>query len=89
MYALRMFGIRTILVAFDLLRPSGHQRSHAMRVAPLIHVSDLLTAALIARSGQVRARTGAMIVAISGLNTVLAVLMLDHATTAAQPVEED
>ena len=74
-YALRMFGIRTMLVAFDLLRPAGPARTHAMRVAPVIHASDLITAVLIAQSGQVPKSTGRLIVAISGVNTLLALSM--------------
>ena len=74
-YALRMFGVRTVLIAIDLLRADGHERAHAIRVAPIIHASDAVTAALAARSGKVPASSAAAIVAISSLNTVLAVLM--------------
>ncbi|MBI2767909.1 MAG: hypothetical protein HYX53_18630 [Chloroflexi bacterium] len=74
-YALRMFGIRTILVAIDLLRPAGPDRSHAMRVAPIVHASDLVAASLAAKSGRVASKTGAMIVAISAVNTLLAIII--------------
>lgn len=74
-YALRMFGIRTILVGLDLLRPDGEARRHAMHAAPMIHASDLATAILIARSGLVPKQSGRMLVAISGLNTLLALYM--------------
>lgn len=71
-YALRMFGIRTVLVAIDLLRPAGPERTHATKFAPLIHASDLTTAFLISRTDGVPKNTGRLIVAISGLNTLLA-----------------
>ncbi|MEO6397707.1 MAG: hypothetical protein ABIP13_04500 [Tepidiformaceae bacterium] len=74
-YAFRMFGVRTVLIALDLLRASGSKRAHAMHAAPLIHASDLAAAILAARSGLVPKRTGQIIVAISGLNTLLALAM--------------
>jgi len=74
-YGLRMFGIRTVLIALDLLR-GGPNRDHARNVAPIIHASDLITATLVMRSGRAPGGTGPLIVAISGLNTVLAVLAL-------------
>jgi hypothetical protein len=76
-YALRMFGIRTVLVALDLMRHPGPDRRHATKVAPLIHASDLTTAILISRAEGVPKSTGRLIVAISALNTVLALLSRD------------
>lgn len=74
-YALRMFGVRTILVALDLLRPKGAHRAHAVRVAPIIHASDTVAAYLAMKSGLVPEKTGRLIVAISTANTVLSLLM--------------
>ena len=74
-YALRMFGVRTILVALDLLRGAGHDRSHAIRMAPIIHASDVVAAVIAARSGLVPRGTGWLIVVISGINTLLALAM--------------
>src|SRR5690242_19676893 len=76
-YALRMFGIRTILIAIDLLRQEGPERALAIRVAPIIHASDTIAALLAARSGRVPSRTGATIVTISGINTLLSLMMQD------------
>jgi hypothetical protein len=67
-YALRMFGVRTIVIGRDLWRGDAH----AIRAAPLIHASDTVAATLAAASGKVPRRTAALIVAISALNTVLA-----------------
>ena len=74
-YALRMFGVRTILAALDLLRSDDVVRQHAQKVAPIMHASDLTTAFLIAKSGQVKTKTGLMIVSISALNTLLALII--------------
>lgn len=74
-YALRLFGVRTILIAIDLVRPDGRARDHAIRVAPIIHASDTVAAILASRSGGVPGRTGTTIVLISALNTLLALLM--------------
>jgi hypothetical protein len=69
LYALRMFGIRTVVIGADLLR--GDERSVQSAVA--VHASDTLAAAALARSGKIARRTGVLITAISALNTVLAV----------------
>jgi hypothetical protein len=83
-YALRMFGVRTVLLAIDLLRPAGPERSHAMRFAPVIHATDLCTAVLVARSGRVPRQTGMLIVGISGLNTLLSLMMREKRTARAE-----
>ncbi len=81
-YALRMFGVRTILAAVDLLRGDDDVREHAQKIAPIMHASDLCTAFLIAKSGQVKTKTGLMIVSISALNTVLALIIAKRGTDA-------
>jgi hypothetical protein len=78
-YALRLFGIRTILVAIDLFGSDGPVRSHAIRMAPLIHASDTVAAVLAARSGRMPARSAVAVVAISAANTALALVMRDDA----------
>lgn len=74
-YAFRMFGIRTILVALDLLRGDGVDRRHAVRMAPIIHASDTATAFFVMQSGMVPRNTGKLIVTISAINTLLSLLM--------------
>ena len=74
-YVLRMFGVRTVLVALDLLKRPGPDRAHAVRMAPIIHASDTLAAYLAAKSGMVPKRTGMLIVAISAFNTLLSLVM--------------
>jgi hypothetical protein len=75
-YAFRLFGIRTVLVALDLLRPEHAQR--AARAGVLIHASDTVTAASLALSGAVPRRTGIVTTAISAGNVVLAVLAIER-----------
>lgn len=72
-YAFRLFGVRTLLIGRDLLT-TGPDRAKAVDEAPLIHASDTLTATLLTVGRQVPVRMGAPLIAISGLNTVLAYL---------------
>jgi hypothetical protein len=74
-YALRMFGIRTILIGLDLLRAAGPERANAMGMAPIIHASDTVAAVLAVRTGKVPMQSAVAIVVISGLNTVLSLVM--------------
>lgn len=73
-YAFRLFGVRTVLIGLDLLRADTEHLDRAVRRAPLIHASDTATAVLLATSGALPKRAGVMISAISGVNTVLALL---------------
>jgi hypothetical protein len=73
-YALRMFGIRTILIGRDLLRGSGPERDQALRVAPIIHASDTASVALLGLQGRISSRLALKLTAISALNTVLALI---------------
>jgi hypothetical protein len=68
LYALRMFGVRTVVIGRDLMRGEPG----AVRAAPLVHASDTVAAALAAASGKVPRRTAVLITAISALNTLLA-----------------
>ena len=75
-YAFRLFGVRTVLIALDLLRPARAQR--AAQEGVLIHASDTVTAASLALSGAVPRRTGIVTTAISAGNVVLAVLAIER-----------
>ena len=68
LYALRLFGVRTVVIALDLLRSDRM----ALRAALPIHASDTIAAVLLAR--RLPARQGAAVVGISALNTWLALL---------------
>jgi hypothetical protein len=68
LYALRLFGVRTVVIALDLMRDDRA----ALRTAVPIHASDTIAAVLLAR--RLPARQGAAVVGISALNTCLALL---------------
>jgi hypothetical protein len=72
-YVFRMFGIRTVLIGAELLQPHGSRRDEALKRAVLIHASDTLAAFLAAMSAQFP-KSGRGIVAISALNTLLAII---------------
>jgi hypothetical protein len=73
-YAFRMFGIRTILIAAELLLWGAEQRAHAVRLAVLIHLSDTVSAAFAGLRREIPVRTAVQATAISAVNLVLAVL---------------
>jgi hypothetical protein len=72
LYVFRMFGVRTVLIAGDLLFQTGSRRTDALNQAPLIHASDTVAAALALLSGRLPGNSGLMITAISAVNTALA-----------------
>lgn len=72
-YVFRMFGIRTVLIGAELLQADSERRQSAVRQAALIHASDTLAAFLATLSGSFP-KSGRAIVAISGLNTLLAII---------------
>src|SRR5215472_1134304 len=71
-YVLRMFGIRTVLVAADLcLEP--RRRRRALREGILMHATDAGAALVAAALGELPFREGLMAAGISTLNTALCV----------------
>ena len=70
----RMFGIRTVLIALDLLSRDQDVRRHALRVALIVHVSDTLSAAAAGISKQLPPRAAALATGVSAANVVLAAL---------------
>ena len=74
LYALRLFGVRTVLIGLDLLQRDPQGRARALRVAPLIHLSDLAAAAVAGKQGQLPARAARVAVVVSGANVVLSLL---------------
>ncbi|HEY4630156.1 MAG TPA: hypothetical protein VIG96_02525 [Blastococcus sp.] len=72
-YGLRLFGIRTVLIGADLIRPRGRELDHAVRVALLIHASDTATVLALWRSKQLSTELARPLLLISGTNTALAV----------------
>jgi len=73
-YAFRMFGVRTIVIGLDLLTLTGAAQERARTQAVLIHATDTAAALLAGLRGDVPPRVARTTVAISGVNTVLAVV---------------
>ena len=72
LYVFRMFGIRTVFIAWELLFATGQRRANAVNRAPIIHASDTIAALLAANSGLLPGRSGLTITLISAVNTALA-----------------
>ena len=75
-YPLRMFGIRTLLIAGDLLLRRGDGLRQAMRISPVIHAADAGAAIFAGVKGQLPRKTAATGAAISLVNLALAVKMV-------------
>jgi uncharacterized protein YjeT (DUF2065 family) len=73
-YAFRMFGIRTVVLGADLLTLRGAAQQRARTQAVLIHATDTVCAALGGVRGDLPPRAARMTVAISAVNTALAVV---------------
>jgi len=73
-YALRLFGVRTVIIGIELLMPDEGLRATALRYAIPIHASDTVAAAMSGIQGQLPPRTAIMLTALSGFNTTLAML---------------
>ena len=73
-YAFRMFGIRTVVLGADLLTLTGPAQERARTQAVIIHATDTASALLGGLRGDVPPRVARATVAISALNTVLAVV---------------
>ena len=70
LYALRMFGIRTVLVAADLcLEP--RRRRRALKEGILMHSTDAAAAMVAVSLGQLPFRSGVLAGGISVANTLL------------------
>ena len=74
LYFQRMFGIRTILIALDLLTADRDRTVRALRAGRVIHASDATAAALAGRSGNLARRPALLTTAISLVNLVLALV---------------
>src|SRR4051794_12877746 len=73
-YALRMFGVRTVVLGLDLLTLTGPAQERARTQAVIIHATDTASALLGGLRGDVPPRVARTTVAISAVNTVLAVV---------------
>jgi hypothetical protein len=72
LYFERMFGIRTILIALDLVCGDSAHIERAIRTGRVVHASDAASAAMAGFSGNLKPRAAIMTTAISLVNLVLA-----------------
>jgi hypothetical protein len=72
-YALRMFGVRTILIGAELLVLGGEDLDRSLRKGVVIHASDTVAAAAAGAKGYLPPRTAALTTLISTVNTGLAI----------------
>ena len=80
LYALRLFGVRTVLIGAQLLLRDGGVRAHSLRVAPAIHAIDASAALIAGGRGQLPQRAATTAAVISSVNTLLAIVALKHGT---------
>jgi hypothetical protein len=80
LYALRLFGVRTVLIGAQLLLRDGGVRAHSLRVAPAIHALDASAALIAGGRGQLPQRAATTAAIISSVNTVLAIVALKRGT---------
>lgn len=74
LYFQRMFGIRTIFIALDLVTGADEDRRRALRRGRLIHACDATAAALAGARGNLAPRPARMAVGISLVNLLLALI---------------
>jgi hypothetical protein len=74
LYALRLFGVRTVLIGVQLLVRDSGVRAHSLRVAPVIHAIDAAAALIAGDRGQLPRRAATTVALISTVNTVLAII---------------
>jgi hypothetical protein len=80
LYALRLFGVRTVLIGAQLLLRDEGLRAHSLRVAPAIHALDASAALIAGERGQLPRRAAMTAAIISTVNTVLAIVALKRGT---------
>ena len=71
-YITRLFGVRTMVIGYELLQRDEATRRRALRVATLIHASDTVAAMVAGRTGRIPRKAAAVATTISATNTLLA-----------------
>jgi hypothetical protein len=87
-YPLRMFGVRTVLLASDLVLLRGPALRRAALVGVVVHASDAVAAVRGGLSGQLPRRVALLTTAVSTVNTALAVVASTARSTAEPTAEE-
>jgi hypothetical protein len=71
-YALQLFGVRTVLIAVELVAQDPELRARAVDAAVAVHASDTMAAVVAGLSGRLPRRGAVMAIAISSVNVALA-----------------
>jgi hypothetical protein len=71
-YVLRLFGVRTVLLGYELLQPDATGRRRALRTAPFVHAGDAVAGMLAGAGGRLPRRAATAATLISTANLVLA-----------------
>jgi hypothetical protein len=74
LYALRLFGVRTVILGAELLVLRGDRLDAALRTAPVIHASDTVSALAAGLRGHLPVRVATLTTVISATNTALALI---------------
>jgi len=74
-YALRLFGVRTVLLGIQLWRTQPVAGNHVVQETILIHGADTAAALVVYRLGELPRKGAMLAVGISAVNTALAVLL--------------
>jgi hypothetical protein len=72
-YLLRLFGVRTFLLGWELLQGDAAVRERALRLAPIVHTADAAAAALAGRRGHLARGPARTALLVSATNAALAV----------------
>jgi hypothetical protein len=76
LYIARLFGIRTLVIAADLVQADRSSRGRAIEEAVIIHASDAIAATMAGLERRVPPRGALMAATISSVNTALALIAL-------------
>jgi hypothetical protein len=88
-YALRMFGVRTVFLGAELFLKEGPEREKALQTGVVIHASDTISAAIVLARGYLPRKAAAVATLISCVNTVLALAAQDRTWAALRGVRDE
>ncbi|MFF4403165.1 hypothetical protein ACFY2W_26590 [Streptomyces sp. NPDC001262] len=87
-YVLRMFGVRTVVIGAQLLRPAdADELDRLLRTGTLIHASDALAAACAGREGLLPHRMAVAATTISTVNVALTLVARGRPCRSCRPPE--
>lgn len=73
-YVTRLFGVRTIVIGYELLQRHPEVRRRALRAALFVHATDTAAAIVAGATGRIPRKTAVTAGTISATNTLLALI---------------